>query len=164
MYDDKIIAAARTIAREKGYLQVTRQALVKESGLNFCAIKNHCRMSELQKVLKEEGFPPGEYHSNDPRQGEETRSRILGAAVTLASGEGYQWLTRGAVAAEAGLSPSLVSYHFGSMVELKRAVLRHAVDERLLPIVAQGLADQHPIVTSASADLRAATAAYLAGA
>lgn len=166
MRDDIIYNAARAIAQREGYLRVTRPALAEESGLNFYAIKNHCRISELHKALKEDGFPPGEPHRNDPQQGEDTKRRILQAAVKLAELDGYQWLTRKAVADQAGLaqSASLVSHYFGSMVGLKRAVLRHAVEHRLLPIVAQGLADQHPIVTSASADLRAATAAYLAGA
>ena len=164
---DDIIKAARVIAGRTGYLSVTRPKLMEETKLNIYAIKNHSRIEDIRKLLKEEGFKPGEAHRNDPNQGgEETRQRILQAAVKLAELDGYQWLTRKAVADQAGLgqSASLVSHYFGSMVGLKRAVLRHAVEHRLLPIVAQGLADQHPIVTSASADLRAATAAYLAGA
>ena len=91
-------------------------------------------------------------------------NRILNAALDLAATEGYQWITREAVAAKAGVSPGTINNVFKTMRGLKRAVLAAAVDRRLLPIVAQGLADRHEIVMSAPADLRAEAAAHLTAA
>lgn len=90
--------------------------------------------------------------------------RILNAAIELAEADGYQWITRDRVAERAGVSTGTVSNTFGSIVELKRAVLRAAIERRNLRIVGQGLADEHPIVMGAPEALRRETAAYLANA
>lgn len=91
-------------------------------------------------------------------------NRILNAALELAETEGYQWITREAVAAKAGVSPGTINNVFSTMRGLKRAVLSAAVDRRLLPIVAQGLADRHEIALAADAETRAAAAALLTSA
>ena len=88
--------------------------------------------------------------------------RILQAAVDLARVDGYQWITREAVANRAGVSPATINNVFDTMVGLKRAVLQTAVDTRDLTIVAQGLADRHEIVMAAPEDLRREAAAMLA--
>ena len=92
---------------------------------------------------------------------EDRDNRILYAALALATQNGFQWITRDGVAEIAGVSPGTVSNVFGSMVGLKRAVLRYAVDNRVLDIVAQGLAERHPIVMDAPATVRKAAAALL---
>lgn len=92
---------------------------------------------------------------------EDRDNRILNAAIALAEADGYQWITREAVAAAAEVSPGTVNNVFGTMRELKRAVLREAVERRILSIVAQGLADRHPIVMRAPEKLRREAAATL---
>jgi len=90
--------------------------------------------------------------------------RILDAAIAAAEEHGYQWITREDVAARVGCSVGSVSKAFGPMIELKRAVLRAAVERGLASIVSQGLADRHPIATAAPAHLKKeAVALQLAG-
>ena len=95
---------------------------------------------------------------------EDRDNRILNAALELAEVEGYQWITREAVAVRAGVSPGTVNNVFKTMRGLKRAVLKAAVDRGILPIIAQGLADRHEIALSAAADVRAKAAALLTAA
>lgn len=90
--------------------------------------------------------------------------RILNAAVDLAKDDHYNWLTRDAVAKAAGVSPATVSNAFGGMKELKRAVLREAVARPVVEIVAQGLADRHPIVLDAPDELKKRAAQQLTAA
>lgn len=90
------------------------------------------------------------------------RAEILAAAMVEARTVGFQWITREAVASLAGCSEATVSMSFGSMPDLKRAVLAEAVRVEDLVIVAQGLADRHAIVLAASEDLRKRAAATLA--
>jgi len=87
--------------------------------------------------------------------------RILTAAVELAKGIGYQWITRDQVAEAAEVSAGTINNAYGSMVGLKRAVLQHAVDNAIVEIVAQGLADGHEIARGAPADLKARAAALM---
>jgi hypothetical protein len=83
----------------------------------------------------------------------ERDSVILQAAIDEALAYGYQWITRNGVAERARMAPSTVSL-FGSMVDLKRAVLHAAVAREILPIVRQGLGDGHAIVMAAPVGLR----------
>lgn len=77
------------------------------------------------------------------------QAKVLDAAIASALSVGYQWITREGVALLADVSEATVSNAFGTMVELKRAVLREAVARPIPVIVAQGLADQHAIALDA---------------
>lgn len=87
---------------------------------------------------------------------------ILDAAIEEALAEGYQWITREAVAARAGVSVGTINTAYGRMVELKRAVMRAAVERGLAPIVAQGLAEGSSIAQAASPEIKKQAAALLA--
>jgi AcrR family transcriptional regulator len=84
----------------------------------------------------------------------ERRAKVLAAGIEEAKANGYQWITREAVARRAGVADGSVNHAFGRMVELKRAVLRAAVEQGIPEIVAQGLADGHPIAKGAPPDLK----------
>lgn len=88
-------------------------------------------------------------------------NRILLAAVELAKSLGYQWITRDQVAEAADVAAGTINNAYGSMVGLKRAVLRHAVAEGIVEIVAQGLADGHEIARGAPAELKTRAAARM---
>lgn len=80
---------------------------------------------------------------------------ILRAAIELAKEDSYQWVTRDAVAAKAGVAAGTINTAFGNMAELKRAVIRHAIEHRILPIVAEAIGARHPIaLDSCPEDLR----------
>lgn len=86
---------------------------------------------------------------------------VLEAAIIEAKTNGYQWITRKDVANRAKVARATVSNAFGTMVELKRAVLRAAVNREILEIVAQGLADRHEIALNAQPDVRERAAALI---
>lgn len=71
---------------------------------------------------------------------EARRDQILAAALTIATEQGYNALTRDGVANAAGVATGQVNHIFNTMAQLRRAVMRAAVHRELLPIVAQGLA------------------------
>lgn len=87
--------------------------------------------------------------------------RILDAAISIARTDGYQWITRQAVATAAGVAAGTINNAFGDTRGLKRAVLRAAVERGIIEIVAQGLADRHQIALDAPADIKAQAAALL---
>lgn len=77
----------------------------------------------------------------------ERLTQILAAALKAAQKHGYQRITREAVATEARVSAALVTYHLGTMQDLRRAVMREAVRAQCLPVIAQGLTarDRHAL-------------------
>ena len=90
---------------------------------------------------------------------DKTKQRILGAAMAEAAQYGYSHVTREAIAQRAETSPALVSHYFGTMVELRRAIISEAIRARHLRIVAQGLLDKHPKAKRAPDELKAAALA-----
>jgi AcrR family transcriptional regulator len=82
-------------------------------------------------------------------------AQILAAALELAPAVGYQKLTRDAVAARLGVSPSLIPAHMGTMAEFRRALMREAVRVGCLPVIAQGLAARDRHAQKAPPELRA---------
>lgn len=84
------------------------------------------------------------------------------AGLAVAERDGWQRMTREAVAAEAGVSPALVTLRLGTVPAMRRAVMRRAVAMRVVPVVAAGLAlgDKH--AQKAGQELRDEIAAWVA--
>lgn len=82
-------------------------------------------------------------------------AQILAAALELSPRIGYTRLTREHIAERAKVPPSLISYHLGTMPELRRHIMREAVRVECLPVIAQGLVlrDRHAL--KAPEELRA---------
>lgn len=73
------------------------------------------------------------------------KNSILAAALIVAARSHYAHMTRSAVALEAGVSGPLVQHYFGTMPQLRRDVMRKAVRDGVLIVIAQGLVagDKH---------------------
>lgn len=92
-----------------------------------------------------------------PQQKLEARERfaqILAAALKMAARYGYMRITRETVANAAGVSEALVTYHLGTMSELRRAVMREAVRTECLSVIAQGLCSRDRHAGKASPELQ----------
>lgn len=83
-----------------------------------------------------------------------SKQQILDAAVRLAESLGYNKITRDAVADEAGVACGLVNYHFKNMVDLREAIIEHAVANKLYNVIAQGIVSGHPVALAASDTLK----------
>jgi hypothetical protein len=71
-------------------------------------------------------------------------------------------VTRAAIAADAGCSSALISFYFGTMVQLRRHIMRAAIQRQNLPIIAQGLAVGDPHARRAPEALKQAAIASIA--
>lgn len=87
------------------------------------------------------------------------RKQILNAAVELAQRDGYLSISQNRVAQEASVSPGLVYHYFPGT--LKQAVMKEAIAEGHLSILAEGLAARDPVALRAPTSLRAAAIATL---
>ena len=68
------------------------------------------------------------------------RDQILNAAIHVATVDGFDNMTRDKIALQADVATGLVNHAFNTMTQLRRAVMRAAVNRELLSIIACGLA------------------------
>lgn len=94
----------------------------------------------------------------DPK---DRRAQILAAALTAASNVGTDRITFDNVATVAGVSTPLVVHYFRTMTQLRRTVMREAVKQRVVAVVARGLAVDDPYARKADSTLRRSAAEYL---
>jgi AcrR family transcriptional regulator len=82
------------------------------------------------------------------------KEAILAVAVARAEACGLNGLRRDDIAEHAGVANGLVTRYFNTMTQLRRAVIRHAVKNELLPLIAQALAAREPEALKANEDLK----------
>lgn len=87
---------------------------------------------------------------------------ILEVAVIVARKSGLHKFSRIDVAKEANVGEGTVSYHFGTMPELRTAIVQNAVKNEILSILADARAGRESIGVPMSEDLRKKVAAYIA--
>lgn len=86
-----------------------------------------------------------------------TQGEIFAAAVDCAQLLGLYEMTRTDVAKAAKTATGTVSFHYGSMIELRRAVIRHAIARPTianLKVLAQALAHKDTIAVRAPAEMK----------
>lgn len=86
------------------------------------------------------------------------QAEIIAAGLDLAEKEGYQRITRDKLAAATGLSPGAVSFVGGTMAQIQRLLMRAAVQQKRLRVIAQGLAVGDKNTSRISDELRKAAA------
>jgi AcrR family transcriptional regulator len=69
-----------------------------------------------------------------------TRAALLECALRIAQSQGYTKLTRLQLARAAGVSEGQISNVFGSMKQLRIAIIQTAIEKKNLVIIAQGIA------------------------
>jgi AcrR family transcriptional regulator len=97
-----------------------------------------------------------------PRTRLEAKQRhldLLKHAIHIAAEVGYDHVTRPQIAEAAGVTPALVSYHFGTMAEFRRALMRHAViqapdNANARRVVLQGIMAKDKHASKCSAAIR----------
>lgn len=93
----------------------------------------------------------------------ERRKQILDVAVQLAQEKGFESLTRAAIADKAQVTHALITHYYNTMPQLKRDVMRAAVRQEILEIIAYGLATSNPHAAKASPELRARAISHMGG-
>lgn len=85
---------------------------------------------------------------------EARKTDLLAAALTLAEQLGYQHITRKQIAEAAGVSGPIIHHYFGTMGGLREELMRYAVEQENLTVIAQGLTGSNPAALAAPEALR----------
>jgi AcrR family transcriptional regulator len=78
------------------------------------------------------------------RKSDRTKERILDAAVIIAETDGLMNITRAEIAHHAQCAEGLINKYYGTMKQLRRDIMRHAIAVQNLELIAQGLAAKDP--------------------
>ena len=73
------------------------------------------------------------------------KERILEVAIRLAKEEGYHTLRRDRIAAESGVAAGTLNLYYGTLNQLKRAVMRRAIADNETTVIMQGVAVGDPV-------------------
>lgn len=79
---------------------------------------------------------------------------IVGIALRLSGETHYTQVQRKQIADEMGVTPPALTYHFGTMQQLRRAIIRAAIIREDLVVIAQGLVAQDEQAKKAPEALR----------
>ena len=90
-------------------------------------------------------------------------TELTAVALRLAREHGLANLTRDQIASEAGVASGLVSLRLGTMPAMRRTVMRAAVTQGVLEVIAEGLAHRDPHAMAAPLELRQQASALMAG-
>jgi AcrR family transcriptional regulator len=82
------------------------------------------------------------------------RVQIMDAALDVAERMGYHQMRREDIATKADVSNALVSKYFGTMKQMRRAVMRHAIKVERYKIIVQGLAMNDPTAKKADTEIK----------
>lgn len=69
---------------------------------------------------------------------------ILNSAISVAERDGFLNMTRSAIAKHAKVSEGKVSNAYGSMIQLRRAVMRQAIHLEINSIIVAGIVSNDP--------------------
>lgn len=83
------------------------------------------------------------------------KTQILDATMDLSRAHGYTNVTKQMIADKLGTSTGIVNCHYGTVTQLRRDIVRHAVKTRDITIIGQALVARDRHVADIPPDLRA---------
>jgi DNA-binding transcriptional regulator YbjK len=158
MKREHVKETAVAMVRETGLINLSRRELCDRAGIpdgSFPHVMG-CNFADFVEELREDGVEQSVAPVSKRRANPALRKDyILAVAVDMAKGVGYHKLTRDAVAEKAGVSMGLVTRYFGTMNQLKGAVVKRAIKTGVLEIVAQCILNKDPRGAKISEELKA---------
>ena len=156
-YKDSALKAGIKLARTKGLINISRTDISAEIGIQdgswtySVGVPFSTLVAEIKEVIGDEK------HTNVLKKRVSPQLRkenILSCAIKLSETVGYSSITITAVAEEAGVTRQTVAHYFSTLNQLQTDIMRRAVKEKNLKIIAQGLVSQNKHAQKADAELK----------
>lgn len=164
---EHVKSVALQIANADGIVNLSRRDLCERAGIpagSFIYVMG-CSFTAFLDELRKEVAPNGSALIKKGRINKRDRSaQLLTVGVLCAKEHGLYKITREQIANRAGVSESLIRKYFKTMDALRRAILREAVRNGVIEIVATGLAAGDPTARKAPPELKERAAEFLVSA
>lgn len=162
---ERIKTIAVTMVEKSGLINLSRLELCKRADIpngSFPHVMG-CTFSDFIRELNKETTDTKNHIVTKNRVDPELRKdQILNAAIDYAKKVGYHKITREGIATNAGVSINLINRYFGTMPKFKRSIMRAAINQEVLEIVAQGLAAGDSHAKKAPPELKKQAASLIA--
>ena len=89
------------------------------------------------------------------------REQLLSVALDLASRDHYLLVTQQRLAEAAGVSRALPQHYFKGMRQMRDQLMREAVKQKRLDVIAQGLICRNPAAMAAPLELKRSALAFI---
>ena len=99
--------------------------------------------------------------SRERKTADDRREQCIETALELASHKPYWKVSRNEIADAVGVAGSVVQWHFGTVKNMRRLIMRAAIKAERLDIIGQGIANQDPYALKAPSELLARALAAL---
>jgi len=157
---EQIKDAAFELVKESGLINLSREELCERVNIKQGSFANiiGCSFSDFVEELRE-GLPDDENVAVHPvvksrTNPKDRKQQILNAAISVARDKNYSTITREDIANRAQVSTGSVARYFGTMCQVRRAIMRAAIQKEILPIIAQGLVGNDKNAEKAPAQLK----------
>lgn len=148
-----------------GLINLTRSALCGRVDIPESSFQHvmGCTFTDFIAELKPQ-VASGVNHAVSKRRANPAlrMEHILNAALEVAKENGFNKITKQSIAEAAGISVSLIGYYFKTVPQLKRAIMRAAISNGIVEIVAEGLAVKDPHARKAPKELKTRAAQLIA--
>jgi AcrR family transcriptional regulator len=82
------------------------------------------------------------------------KQTLLNVAINLALTKGYTNVTRDEIAAKSGAAMGTVTNVLGTMAQVRRSIVRHAIRTEMLTIIAQAVIAKDKLIKKVDQDLK----------
>lgn len=153
MRREEIKQIAVDMVKQKGLINLSRNELCAKANIPDGSWSHvmGCSFSDFVAELQDMGIAQNAVPVSKRRVPAAMRKQqILEVAINEAKKSHYNKITRDGVAEAAGVSMGLVTKYFGTMQQLRTQVIRHAVKQSIIEIIAQGIASNDDRAKKAS--------------
>lgn len=154
---DTVVRVAMTMVVDNGLINLSCAELCKRANIpdgSWYHIMG-CNFSDFVDELRKKYACNGSHKVVKYRANPTLRKEhILSVALKLSENNGVDTVQRNHIADSAGVSVALVSRYFGTIKKLRRTIVRAAIKQENLPVIAYAIISHNTCVKKISIELR----------
>lgn len=160
----QLIETALEQIERDGWPSTTHRTIAAACGIHVQSVYQHfpkrsALRGELMAVSPDLDLPEEPDQRMDPK---DRKRQLIDVGLVLAEQVGYKNISMSALTERAGVSRTLYHRYFSTVGRFRVDLMRAAVKQENLPVIAQGLAARDPQALKAPEELRQRAAAALA--
>lgn len=155
---EEVKKIAIDMAKKKGLVNLTRKSVSEAAGIKDGSWSANvgCTFTELIEEIQPlcPNIVAGQGTEKTRLSPKMRVEHLISVALDLCEKDGYTNVNRESIAKAANVSVSLITHYLGTMKNLRRDMMRHAIKQERLNVIAQGLTLKDPHALKAPPELQ----------